>query len=427
MATALGASARRIVLDPDFPVIIIDVSILFYTAYFEAITKFYLANGDIRLAQTEMFKEIRAINAPNLSTFKTLAALVVRRGDTIDYANIDKNAKFGALFKSVIERLIKRTCKSVSNTPYRFGNAILIKDCRRADNWRCKKFPFYKQQRAARDIITNHLQFNGKIVEQFWTDVYPRLENELGVRILTIPTLEADDLAYFAKLEIRRIIPNTELIIITRDYDYLQLVDEKTRIINFEGIDLNERGFGSPELNLAIKIMTGDASDNVSPLFYGCGEKTAQKILVKLYPAHENDIDLAAKAFINELERNENVATISRRIMEILTESSSSRSRGRPITSASRMPSATIIITNLTYNTLLIQMSKIPEIYRNQFNQEYTFTTYDLARARFEERNPLANAINVANTATQGTKLHSADDVLLKNKSRSNKQAPKSH
>jgi 5'-3' exonuclease len=421
MAAALAASAHTIVLDPAFPVIIIDVSLLFYTAYFEAINKFYLANGDIRLAQMEMFKEIRGINAPDLATFKTLAALVVRRGDTIDYANIDKNAKFGALFKSVIERLIKRTCKSVSNTPYRFGNAILIKDCRRADNWRCKKFPFYKQQRAARDIITNHLQFNGKIVEQFWTDVYPKLENELGIRILTIPTLEADDLAYFAKLEIRRIVPNTDLIIVTRDYDYLQLVDEKTRVINFEGIDLNERGFGSPELNLAIKIMTGDASDNVPPLFYGCGEKTAQKILAKLYPVHENDIDLAAKDFINAIERLENIATISRQIMEILTESSSSRSRGRPITSSSRMPSETIITTNLTYNTLIIQMSKIPELYRAQFNEKYIFTTYDIARTRFDTRNLPANVV------TQGTKPHSADDVLLKNKSRSNKQALKSH
>jgi 5'-3' exonuclease len=282
------SSIQTIVLDPSSPVIIIDISILFYSAYYEAATKFYLANGDHRLAQTEMMKEIRAINAPNLSTFKTLASLIVSRGDTIDYSRIDTNPKFGMLFKTVIERLIKRVCTTVSSAPYRFGNALLVKDCRRANNWRVQKYPFYKQQRSTRDIITTHMQFNGKVVEQFWKDVYPRLKNELGIRILNIPTLEADDLAYLSKLRIREIVPDTELIIVTRDYDYLQLIDEKTRVVNFENVNLNT--YGSPKFNLAIKIMTGDASDNVSPIFYGCGEKTAIKLLEKLYPNSENNI-----------------------------------------------------------------------------------------------------------------------------------------
>lgn len=416
----METNIETIVLDPISPVIIIDISMLFYNAYFEAMSKFYLANGDNRLAYREMMKEIRQINAPDIQTFKTLAGLIVRRGDLIDYSNIHKNNKFMILFKTVIERLIKKICNTVSSAPYRYGNALLVKDCRRYDNWRTQKFNFYKKQRASRDIVTNHLQFNGKVVEDFWNDVYPRLKNELGIRILNLPTLEADDLAYFAKLKIRQVLPTAQIIIVTRDYDYLQLVDDKTSIITFDGIDLNSRGFGSPLLNLSIKIMTGDVSDNISPIFYGCGEKTAQKIILKLYPQFENDINLAAEQFINDIENITNVSIMGRNIMRIVTESLSARSRGRPITTPSRIPDENTIITNLTQNILLIQMTKIPTQFIEQFSNKYHFTTYELGIQKFERlMDNRSSAVQQQQVIEQ--KRHSADEIFSK-KVRSNKK-----
>ena len=273
----MATVSNNIVLDPDFPVIVIDVSMLFYNVYYQTLTTFFLANGDNRLAYREMMKEIRSLNAPDLATFKILAANIVRRGDRINYSQIHNNGNFMLLFRTVIERSIKKIYTSVTNASYKYGNTILINDCRRSDNWRRDQFKFYKDTRTSRDIVTNYLNFNGKVVEEFWKSIFPVLKNSLGIRVLNIPTLEADDLAYFIKLKVRQLLPTTELIIITRDYDYLQLVDEKTSIFNFEGINLNTRGFGSPQLNLVMKIMTGDASDNISPIFYGCGEKQQRK------------------------------------------------------------------------------------------------------------------------------------------------------
>jgi len=392
---------KTITVDPTSPIILIDISMLFYNAYYEAISKFYLANGDIRVAQREMFKEIRSINAPDLTTFKILATQIVRRGDTIDYANIEKNDLFVTLFKTIIERLIKKICTTVSPTPYKYGNALLIKDCRRADNWRAKKFPTYKQQRNARDIVTSHLQFNGKIVEQFWTIVYPKLKYQLGLKLLSLPTMEADDMAYFAKLAIRQQFPTAELIIVTRDYDYLQLVDDNTKIITFDGIDLNARGFGSPQLNLAIKIMTGDASDNISPIFYGCGEKTAQKILDRLYPNNNGDLDKCATDFIQAIDDIANIRPLITSIMTILTDTSSRR--GRPVTSSSRIPSADDIYRKLTQNTLIIHMAKRPELYYADFVSKYRFIDYNDALANYEAQAPPAREITHARSRTTRT------------------------
>ena len=379
---------RNIIIDTQYPVIIIDISILFYTAYYESASKFYLANGDTNLAQTDMMKEIRQINAPNLSTFKTLATLIVRRADRIDYATLYKNERFIELFNKVIERLIKNISTTVSPVPYKYGNTLLMKDCRRANNWRLEQYPSYKQTRNTRDIITTHLQFNGKIIEQFWEDVYPKMRNRLGIKEISLPNMEADDMAYFTKLKIQALNPTSELIIVTRDHDYLQLADNKTKIVNFEGINLNTRLNGTPSTNLAIKILTGDASDNIPPIYYGCGEKTAEQLLSKLYATATataaDGINTASDSFINDINDISNIRNVATNIMSILNFPVQSRSRGRPVTSSSRISTLESVYENLTRNIHLIQMSKIPSTFLTAFNQKYQFKAYDTALAEFE-------------------------------------------
>jgi 5'-3' exonuclease len=389
-----------IVIDPSSPIIVIDISMLFYNAYYESLSKFYLANGDVRIAQKEMFREIRAISAPNISTFKTLARLIISRGDTINYREIHKNEDFLSLFKRIIARLIEHICKTVSRKPYKFGNSILIKDCYRKDNWRVAKlFPDYKKPRGTQNNVARQFQFNYEVIDEFWQTVYPNLHNKLGIKVLSLPTIEADDLAYFAKKQIRQQFPTAELIIVTGDYDYLQLVDSNTKIMTFDGIDLNKRGFGSPELNLVIKILTGDASDNLSPIYAGCGEKTAQKLLERLYPQNATDINKCAKNFIQAIENINNIDQVVRDIIGIVTNSQTSqepptpstRTRGRQtITRTSRTQSLTQedMLQKLRRNILIIQMAKIPNIYFIDFTTKYQIIDLETARQRFNTMIP---------------------------------------
>jgi hypothetical protein len=74
------------------------------------------------------------------------------------------------------------------------------------------------------------------------------------------------------------------------------------------------------------------------------------------------------------------------------------------------MPSYETINTKLTHNILIIQMSKIPLPYHEQFNAKYFFTTYN-SRVELFER-----VVETIHPKSSGTKQHSADDVLLKKK-----------
>jgi len=211
--------------------------------------------------------------------------------------------------------------------------------------------------------------------------------------------MEADDLAYFAKLKIQEFFntttPHHKLIIVTCDHDYLQLADVNTKIVNFEGNPLNISGYETAAANLAIKILTGDSSDNISPIFTGCGEKTAQKILLQLYPPRQaNNIDESAAQFIEAIQSvsvsnpPSNIATDIVRIQKMDQPTpSGTRSRARPAL-PELSQSITQITNNLLMNIRLIQMSKIPNTYLEEFNRRYIFVSYSAIVTGFNERFP---------------------------------------
>jgi len=65
---------------------------------------------------------------------------------------------------------------------------------------------------------------------------------------------------------------------ITQVIDYLQLIDENTKIINLANKDISERSIGDPKLDLRIKLIMGDKSDNIQPIHKGIGQKIALKL-----------------------------------------------------------------------------------------------------------------------------------------------------
>ena len=69
---------------------------------------------------------------------------------------------------------------------------------------------------------------------------------------------------------------NDEIFIITIDKYYLQLKSDKVKILNTKLEPVDKKMKCSEEC-LFIKIITGDASDNIKGIFKRCGEKTAIK------------------------------------------------------------------------------------------------------------------------------------------------------
>lgn len=146
-----------------------------------------------------------------------------------------------------------------------------LKDCPQSNIWRNEHIGEYKGGRV-NEIPKEVFKFLHNTVLSSLID-----KNEW--RSLYLDKLEADDIAYILKNQIREKYPDKDILIITNDNDYLQLIDKKTRLQNLCGKDLSERSCGNPSEDLLMKIILGDNSDNIPKVFPKCGPKTAQKYI----------------------------------------------------------------------------------------------------------------------------------------------------
>ena len=151
---------------------------------------------------------------------------------------------------------------------------IAARDCPRKEIWRNSLYNSYKETRDKDD------SFMGG---PFFKEVYQennKLLYEAGVNhVLRFPNLEADDIVAISKKIIRQKYPEALIIILANDHDYCQLLDDYTEIINFQNKNLREskKVFVEPDKNLFYKIVLGDKSDNILPIFKKCGPKTCEK------------------------------------------------------------------------------------------------------------------------------------------------------
>jgi 5'-3' exonuclease len=137
--------------------------------------------------------------------------------------------------------------------------------------WRYKFFPHYKGNRI---INSNDIHSPGPIFKFINDNFHQRIN---GCHILKLSQAEADDIIAITVKYIRCCYPNIKINIITGDHDLLQLYEpnhiELFQLKNFKPLTCCD-----PKLSLMIKILSGDPSDNIPPIFPGCGKKTAEKL-----------------------------------------------------------------------------------------------------------------------------------------------------
>ena len=234
-----------------------------------------------------------------------------------------ENEEFLEKFKSTFISKINEIPKKIKVSDYKKGNFKIYvgKDCPRKEIWRMKLHDKYKGNRDGEEGSVAEKE--GKIIKKFFKYVYDNnLFNQANVSlILKMNNLEADDcIALYIKNLLKYdnndknikyfeenfgYIKNTNndldtpkihetknkdnVYIITSDADYLQLVDENITIYNlkFKNIALGKNCFQDKNKNLFYKIVMGDKSDNIPPIFPRCGIKTIEKYF--------NDKDLFGK------------------------------------------------------------------------------------------------------------------------------------
>ena len=151
---------------------------------------------------------------------------------------------------------------------------IAARDCPRKEIWRNKLYNSYKETRDKDDSF-----MGGPFFKHVYQD-NNKLLYDAGINhVLKFPNLEGDDIVAIAKKYLRNKYPDSMIYIIANDHDYLQLLDENTEIINFQNKNLreNKKVFTESEKNLFYKIVLGDKSDNIMPVFKKCGPKTCEK------------------------------------------------------------------------------------------------------------------------------------------------------
>ena len=154
------------------------------------------------------------------------------------------------------------------------------KDCPRSKIWRNALYDNYKGTR------TDNFEGGPFFKLAYSEDLFA--EGNFGT-ILEGDTLEADDCIAITTKHIIDTYPDANVWIITGDMDYLQLAHERVHLYNLKFSKLTDAKscFKDPKKDLMCKILVGDKSDNIMPIFKGCGIKTAEKLF--------NDPELLAK------------------------------------------------------------------------------------------------------------------------------------
>lgn len=157
---------------------------------------------------------------------------------------------------------------------------IFACDCSRRSIWRRDYFESYKQNRDGK-YGKGEGQLN---ISPFFVCVYkeliPLINKKYGCMMLKHDCLEADDILFLTKsFIINNLHPEANIIVITSDLDLLQLCDDYTQLRDFKNRDITVKSLGSASLDLGVKILCGDKSDNIPGCFRRCGKKTAIRLV----------------------------------------------------------------------------------------------------------------------------------------------------
>lgn len=147
--------------------------------------------------------------------------------------------------------------------------------------WRYDLLPTYKGNRTSDDKKVAERESYKKQVPLIQTAL-----NCLGVKQYLCKTHEADDIAGHIVKKMVTSSPDNEIVLITGDRDWLQLVQtgvswidlrDRTRYVNIDNFE-EKTGYSNVKAFLESKCLQGDASDSI-PGVGGIGEKGAKDLL----------------------------------------------------------------------------------------------------------------------------------------------------
>lgn len=155
-------------------------------------------------------------------------------------------------------------------------NVIFMIDCSRSSIWRMEVLPTYKGTRTSpRDFPSNIFSF-------FYEIVLQDLRETMGVKSISCPRAEADDIAYVLSnhySDLGKIVT-----VLTLDSDYAQMVGPNVSVHDLKGNCILEKACKKAgtdvdaQAYLLAKCIQGDISDCITSIRPKVGPKTALKL-----------------------------------------------------------------------------------------------------------------------------------------------------
>ena len=196
---------------------------------------------------------------------------MANKNDSLD--NPIENEYFVEKFKKTFIEKIKEIPKKVKMDKKCKPIFIVGNDCKRSTIWRNNLLPSYKDNRSNEGFLGAPFFKMVKDESLF--------ENAGIDHIIEHEKLEADDCIAIYVKKLREKQPNCKIYIITSDCDYLQINYENVFIYNlsYKLIEDNKLYTKNCIDDLLVKIIMGDKSDNIPPIFPRCGLKIAKKCI----------------------------------------------------------------------------------------------------------------------------------------------------
>jgi len=177
------------------------------------------------------------------------------------------------LNEEFVEKFKEMIIKKLIEMPKKLGidkgddiKYIIGKDCPRKHIWRNHIHPEYK---AGRNNSGNYHINPGEFFKIVYNCNIFTEDNSIDVELISHPHLEADDCIAITTKYLHEKYSEDKKYIITSDMDYLQLKRENVYLYNLKYKELNTKksSLGCPKKDLLYKIIYGDKSDNIRPVF----------------------------------------------------------------------------------------------------------------------------------------------------------------
>lgn len=202
------------------------------------------------------------------------------------------NEEFVEKFKQLFVSKLKEIPKKLKQKD---AKVIAFKDCPRNQIWRYQNFDEYKANRCIESNLVS--DDDEQIVIDpgpFFKLVYrEKLFEQAGIDLIKGANLEADDCVAITTKYLTMLNKNNNITIISSDNDYVQLLESNVKLFNLKykqiGVDVKD-----PKLELFVKCISGDKSDNIPSVFPRCGRKKAitmyydSSLFDKMCEKHEN-------------------------------------------------------------------------------------------------------------------------------------------